>query len=294
MPKAPPLGIDASSPPFDQFKGIRWLAAARSGHRRPEHARHQLYDARWKHNPVSVLIKVTSKPGLVYERDLANETSTLLTINKALPDSPYFPAVEDHGWLADGRRFLIMSLFDELPLAAAIGPEPVPGRLVGHLRATLEIGLALTSIHRLEIFHVDLNPMNILYRERHEGPVIRIIDFESSFERARHGAGEFYSPPTTPGYSAPEVSRQPPDARADLFSLGAVLYTAVAGYRWTDQGEVGARVAADPDLDSELRQALLAAVDPDPDRRYPSVQEFRTALAVYLERIWPGRTWKRV
>jgi len=34
------------------------------------------------------------------------------------------------------------------------------------------------------------------------------------------------------------------------------------------------------------------AVDPLPDRRYPSVQDFHTRLGAYLERIWPGRSWQ--
>ena len=42
---------------------------------------------------------------------------------------------------------------------------------------------------------------------------------------------------------------------------------------------------------AELKESLLAAVDPIPDNRYPSVQEFQSALAGYLERIWPGRAW---
>ena len=53
----------------------------------------------------------------------------------------------------------------------------------------------------------------------------------------------------------------------------------------------GARVKTDPDLDAELKDALLTAVDPVPEKRYPSVQEFQAALGAYLERIWPGRSW---
>jgi hypothetical protein len=87
------------------------------------------------------------------------------------------------------------------------------------------------------------------------------------------------------------VPHQAPDARSDLFSLGAVLYAALAGYRWTDDEEVSTRVKADPEIDAALKDALLAAVDPVPGNRYPSVQEFQTALATYLEQIWPGRSW---
>ncbi len=291
MAHSDPVSIDGKSPPFDQFTGIRWLVADRSGHDSVEHARHHLYVGRDKRSQASVLIKLTSKPGLVYQHNLTNEIDSLSTVNRELPDSRSFPIVREHGQLPDGRVYLIASLFDELPLATAIGTERVPARMVGHLRTAIEIARALSDLHRLAIFHVDLNPMNILHRWEKDRPVIRIVDFESSYELARHSAGVFYSPPTTPGYSAPEVSRQAPDARADVFSLGAVLYTMLAGYRWTWEAEVGTCVEADREIDSELKGIVLTAVDPDPDRRYPSVEACRTALAEYLERIWPGRSW---
>jgi len=56
--------------------------------------------------------------------------------------------------------------------------------MVAHLRAAIEVARALTDLHRLPIFHVDLNPMNILYRVDKGRPVIRIVDFESSYEQA--------------------------------------------------------------------------------------------------------------
>jgi serine/threonine protein kinase len=133
--------------------------------------------------------------------------------------------------------------------------------------------------------------MNILYRTEKGAPVIRIVDFESSYERARHGAGEFYSPATTPGYSAPEVTTEPPDARADVFSLGAVLYSLVAGYQRKWESDPLACLAADPDVEPDLKAILRDAVDPNPDRRYPAMQAFHDVMEAYLERIWPGRAW---
>ncbi len=289
MTDTPPLGIDVSSPPFDRFKRVRWLAPARSGRDSPDHARHHLYVGRERGNPVDLLIKVTAKPGLIYERDLANEISTLSAITRELPDSPYFPTVHDEGRLPDGRLYLVATLFDEFPLATVIGPEGDPDRLVGHLLVALEIATALEQLHGLGIFHVDLNPMNVLYRAGSAGPVVRIVDFESSYETSRHSRGEFYGPPTTPGFSAPEVTRQAPDARADVYSLGAVLYTMLAGQRWTDGGDLAGRVDADSHLDPELKDALLRAVAASPDDRHRSIEEFRSALEAYLESIWPGR-----
>jgi serine/threonine protein kinase len=133
--------------------------------------------------------------------------------------------------------------------------------------------------------------MNVLYRIEKGAPVIRIVDFESSYERARHGAGEFYSPAITPGYSAPEIAHHPPDQRADVFSIGAVLYSMIAGYQRKWQSDPVGCIAAEPDLESELRAILLSAVDPSPANRYPSMDLFRDAIVGYLERIWPGRSW---
>jgi len=291
MSHRPPIDVDCTSPPFDQFGSISWLAAARSGHASGEHARHQLYVARDKRSRANVLIKVTSKPGLVYEQDLTNEIASLSTINRELPDSKYFPVLWEHGRLSDDRVYLSMSCFDEWPLATTIGSERIRTRHVAHLRTTIEVAKALSELHGLKIWHVDLNPMNILSRWESGKPVIRIVDFESSYEVARHSRGVFHNPPTTSGYTAPELACQAPDARSDLFSLGAVLYTMLAGYEWTWTTDIGRCVDEDPEVAPELKEILLTAVDADPDRRFQSVDGLRVALAAHLERIWPGRTW---
>lgn len=291
MPRSAPLTIDPGSPPFDRYKGLRWLAPERSGHEPNDRGRHHLFIARERHNPVNVLIKVTSKPGLVYEQDLENEFRSLSTLNQRLPRSGYFPFVHDQGRLHDGRRFLVTSLFDEFPLATVIATAPEPALLVRDLRIGIEIARALAELHSVDIVHVDLNPMNVLYRTGTDRPVIRIVDFESSYERRRHATGGPYNPPTTAGYSAPEVGHQAPDARADVFSLGAVLYTLLAGYHRWPGTDVRGRVEAETALDADLKTALLQALDPDPDRRFQSISRFEAALGAYLERIWPGRAW---
>jgi serine/threonine protein kinase len=279
------------SAPFKRFRSIQRLGPDRSGHASVEHVRHQLYVGRDTASHADALIKVTTKPGLVYQQNLTNEIATLSTVNRQLPDSRYFPLLWDHGRLSDGRAFLITSLFSEWPLATTIGPERRPERLVVHLRTALEVAAALAELHRIGVFHVDLNPMNILYRFEKGRPVIRIVDFESSYEVARHAAGAFYNPPTTAGFCAPEVHDRAPDRRADVFSLGAVLYTMIAGYGWTWGGELSASIEADSELDSDLTTILLTAVGLDPDRRYQSVQDMHASLAAYLESIWPGRSW---
>ena len=291
MPPHDLADIDLKRPPFDQLKTVQRLSTDRRGHGSVEHARHQLYVGRDRRTSATALVKLTSKPGITYQHNLLNEIASLSSINRDLPDSPYFPVVKGHGQLPDGRVYLITTLFDEFPVATTIATEPMPGKMVAHIRTAIEVAKALTELHQLQIFHVDLNPMNILHRLDKGGPIIRIVDFESSYEVARHTTGVFYNPPTTPGYSAPEISRQPPDGRADLFSLGAVLYTMLAGYSWTWEAAIGESIDGDRDLDPDLKAILLKAVHPDPGGRYPSIQELHASLAAYLEHIWPGRQW---
>jgi serine/threonine protein kinase len=284
------IDIDVSVPPFDQFRSVRPLATNRSGHDSFEHARHHLYVGHHTRTRASALIKVMSKPGLVYEHNLTNEIASLTTIGRELPTSRYFPVLLDHGRLDDGRLYLTMSLFDEFPLATSIGTERMPTKVVTHLRTAIEVAKAVSQLHRVGIIHVDLNPMNILHRAEKGRPVIRIVDFESSYEATRYSTGAFYDPPTTTGYSAPEVSSQPPDARADVYSLGAVLYSSMAGTQWTWQTELGSQIEADHGLDAELKRILLTASDVNPDRRHASMPLFQDALTAHLEHIWPGRS----
>ena len=291
MPRGDTLDPELQSPPFERFQSIHRLGPERSGHASFDHVRHQLYVGRDTHSRSNALIKVTTKPGLVYQHNLTNEIATLTTINRELPDSRVFPLLWDHGKLRDGRVFMVMSLFDEWPLATTIGPERQPERMVAYLRTSLAVAAALVDLHGLQIFHVDLNPMNILYRWERGGPVIRIVDLESSYEVARHTAGVFYNPPTTSGFSAPEAQQQTPDARSDVYSLGAVLYTLLTGYGWTWESQLWERLAEDTDIDADLRTILQTASRPDPEQRYRSMEDLRAALGAYLEAIWPGRSW---
>jgi hypothetical protein len=86
------------------------------------------------------------------------------------------------------------------------------------------------------------------------------------------------------------VHDRAPDGRADVFSLGAVLYTMIAGYGWTWDAELSACIEADGEIDGDLKAILLTAADREADSRYRSIEEMHAVLAAYLESIWPGRS----
>ena len=137
------IDFDPKSPPFDRFKGIQPIATDRRGHVSVESARHHLYVGSDRQSHASVLIKVTSRPGLTYQDNLANEIASLLTINGSLPESRYFPVVREHGRLRDGRVYIVESFFHEFPLASAIGKERIHGKTVAYIRTAIEIARAL-------------------------------------------------------------------------------------------------------------------------------------------------------
>ena len=284
------IPAELQSPQLKRLRNVHRLGTERSGHASVEHVRHQLYVGQDLETNGRALLKVTTRPGIVYEQNLVNEAGVLSTINRGLPTSRHFPLLLDHGRVQDGRMFVLMSFFDEWPLATTIGEEGRPDRLVGHLRTSLAVGAALAALHRIGIVHVDLNPMNILFRSDGGIPVVRIVDFESAYEIARHGDGVSYNPPTTSGFTAPEVSDHAPDGRADVFSLGTVLYTMIAGYQWTWGKEVSACITAHREMDSDLRNLLLMAVHRTPARRHQSIEIMCAAIDAYLESIWPARS----
>src|SRR5262245_2497076 len=141
--------IDLAAAPFDRFSTVHRLGADRRGHS-AAHARHQLFVGRDRQTRLNLLVKLATRPGKVYQSDLENEIETLSAINRALPESRYFPILYDHAYRTDGRIYLVSTFFDELPLVASLGSEWVPGRLVARLRTTLEVVKAVAALHALQ------------------------------------------------------------------------------------------------------------------------------------------------
>ncbi|HVI07500.1 MAG TPA: protein kinase [Candidatus Binatia bacterium] len=159
------------------------------------------------------------------------------------------------------------------------------------LQLALELAEALDCAHGQGVIHRDLKPSNILMTQ--DGRA-KIADFGIA---KLNLANITLSGRTlgTPAYMSPEqVSGEPVDSRADLFSLGVILYTVLTGYR-PFQGNSAMTVSfkvvnRDPIpasvLDTELPPGvdyiISRAMAKDPAQRYQrgmeivlDIQEFR-------------------
>ncbi len=127
----------------------------------------------------------------------------------------------------DGTPALIQQYIDGSTLQQALdGEGALPIDRCIDLARQLAQGLA--AAHAAGIVHRDLKPGNVLI-EKQTGKA-RLADFGM----AKHIADLQLSSPDvvsgTPAYMSPEQTRgEPTDGRSDLFSLGAILYTAIAG-----------------------------------------------------------------
>jgi serine/threonine-protein kinase len=192
----------------------------------------------------------------------------------------------------DGIDFLVTEYAEGSTLAARLreaGPlDEAAARSLG-----LRIGAVLAEVHRRGVVHCDLKPSNIVLSP---GSQVKLLDFGQA-QLSRHDAGAplgecSRSPAGTLPYMAPErLQRQPSDPRADLWSLGVLLYEQAAGRRpfRGDSSDLIAHAilreppqppsSQSPRLSAGFDRILLKALEKDRDRRYPSVDEMLADLA---------------
>eukprot|EP00747_Dinoflagellata_sp_TGD_P005822 gnl/TRDRNA2_/TRDRNA2_115093_c1_seq1.p1 gnl/TRDRNA2_/TRDRNA2_115093_c1~~gnl/TRDRNA2_/TRDRNA2_115093_c1_seq1.p1 ORF type:complete len:649 (+),score=118.70 gnl/TRDRNA2_/TRDRNA2_115093_c1_seq1:41-1987(+) len=95
-------------------------------------------------------------------------------------------------------------------------------------RFLTQIGAGLCVLHRENVIHRDLKPQNILLSDSSDTPVLKIADF--GFARALQPTDMAATVCGSPLYMAPEILRHERyDAKADLWSVGAILYELILG-----------------------------------------------------------------
>jgi serine/threonine protein kinase/Tol biopolymer transport system component len=167
----------------------------------------------------------------------------------------------DVGESEDGLLFLAMPRYDGESLERRITRGPLP--VEDALEIAVQAARGLAKAHENGIIHRDIKPGNLFVTR--DG-VVKILDFgiaKLSGETGHTRRGAILG---TPSYMAPEQTRgEMVDARADVWSLGVVLYEMLAGRRPFAGGSGAAVVHAvlheTPEALTHLRPGMPAELD---------------------------------
>ena len=213
-------------------------------------------------------------------------------------DHPNVIPIYDAGE-ADGQLYITMRFVDGTDLRSALDqrgalPPDDATRIVS------DIAAALDAAHARGLVHRDVKPANVLISA--DGKRAYLTDFGLTKHAASTSGvtqtGMFVG---TLDYIAPEqLAGKGVDARADVYSLGCVLFEALTGQvpypreeepakMWAHMGEPPPPVSSvRPDLPAQFDEVVTRAMAKDPDERFPSAGDLgRAARAAAEARATP-------
>jgi serine/threonine-protein kinase len=194
------------------------------------------------------------------------------------------------------RVFITMELVKGKPLADLI---PHHGLSIDKLLAiAVPLANAVSAAHDNGITHRDLKPANVIVGD--DGAV-KVLDFGIAKRHDIDASSHFASTASlataegrllgTVAYMSPEQAEgKPADKRADVFSLGTMLYEMATGRRPFSADTAVATLAAivrdppapiadvNPGVPKELARIIRRALAKDPDRRQQSAKDLRNEL----------------
>lgn len=209
--------------------------------------------------------------------------------------SEHVARVTDVGLLDTGAPYMVMEYLDghdlseELKKRGALPPEEAADYMLQALEA-------LAEAHAVGIIHRDLKPANVFLAQRKDGSrLVKVLDFGISKALS---AGDVSLTATSalmgsPLYMAPEQIRDAKsvDCRADIWSLGVILYECLSGdvpFGGDTLSGLLAQIVADPppplgtvrpDLPYALTSIVDRCLEKDRQRRVQDVAELARLLA---------------
>ena len=196
--------------------------------------------------------------------------------------------------------YILMEFLEGAELGKVLaehGPMPIQ-MAVDYLLQACE---AIAEAHAYGIIHRDIKPANLLLTQTSDGaPFVKVLDFGISKALAPDDGGNQNLTETTavfgsPTYMSPEQVRSAKhvDARADVWSLGIVLFELLTGrvpFRGESMSGLLASIVADapmpltslrPDAPPGLERVVAGCLEKNRDMRIPSVAELAQLLAPY-------------
>ncbi|TMQ08150.1 MAG: hypothetical protein E6J90_41245, partial [Deltaproteobacteria bacterium] len=204
--------------------------------------------------------------------------------------------VYDFGFLEDRTAYIVMEYLEGESLAARLRRgRPTIAVTLTIVRA---VSRALQAAHDQGIVHRDLKPDNVFLVPEPElpsGERVKILDF--GIAKLAHSVGEANHTQTgtvmgTPTYMSPEQCRGagPVDHRADLYSLGCVVYEMLCGQPpFVADGPgvvIGRHLHIEPqpprshrsDIPAEVEEIVLTLLKKEPRDRYRNAADLVRAI----------------
>lgn len=191
---------------------------------------------------------------------------------------PHIVGVHDFGQ-AGGFYYLLMEFVDGVNLRQLLQTRRLAPKEA--LSIVPPVCDALQCAHDHGIVHRDIKPENLLIEKTGK---VKIADFGVA---KMLGATPSHLPPSalgqdvasqafgTPDYAAPEQANGQVDHRADIYSLGVVLYEMLTGERPKDKLEAPSRCVQ---VDVRIDEIVLRALEKTPELRFATAAEFRTRV----------------
>ena len=225
-------------------------------------------------------------------------------------DHPNVAAATDFGALDDGSFFLVLDYVEGQTLRDVLGASGERFEPARALRVARQAASGLAAAHALGIVHRDLKPENLVLTEREgDRDFLKILDFGiakvpvseiapgAPKPEALTKAGMVYG---TPEYMSPEQAMGTTvDLRADLYSLGVILFELLAGVRPFDEDNkvvlLGLHVTAPipaiadkapaANVPLEVEQIVRKLMAKSPADRFQTAGEVVQALDAQLARL---------
>jgi TolB-like protein/Flp pilus assembly protein TadD len=204
-------------------------------------------------------------------------------------DHPNICTIYESGELPDGTLYIAMAYYEGETLQNRLKRGPLVVEDAANL--AVQTARGLEAAHARGLVHRDIKPANLMITG---GGILKILDFGIARSNVT-GITRTGHHPGTAAYMAPEQAGGIVDGRADLWSLGVVLYEMIAGIRPQEErpGFVSIRKMGIPD---PLIDLILRLLEPAPEDRYQKagdvVEEIQAIFGSAMNGVVKGnRTW---
>lgn len=209
---------------------------------------------------------------------------------------PNLVRVLDFGW-EEGRAYLNTEFFDGVPILQALAGAPLDKvwRVFGQLL------LALEHLYAHNVPHLDLKPQNVLVGADASGaPLLKLVDYGWMALLNPYNPADSNAIGTAP-FAAPEYAlRRSPDVRADLYSVGVLLFSVLARRPPYEGKDAAALLQAQFQRDAPALKSVVAGapaplsdflqglLNRDPQGRFEGARQALAALQAAVGPAFPA------